>query len=100
MKREIELMLKEGVIEPSTSDWASPIALVGKKDGTVRFCADYRQLNAATQSNAYPMPRVHVDELLDCLGSSQFLTTLDLVKSYWQVPVRIADRPITAFTTP
>ena len=80
MKKEIEAMLW---IEPSMSDWASPIILIEKKDGGIRFCVDYCKLNAVTQGDAYPMPRV--DELLDQLGNSQYMTSLDLARGYWQV---------------
>ena len=98
VKKEIEAMLKDGVVEPSMSDWASPIVLIEKKDGGIRFCVDYRKLNVVTQGDAYPMPRV--DELLDQLGNSQYMTTLDLASSYWQVPVKQEDQHKTAFTTP
>ena len=98
VKKEIEAMLKDGVVEPSMSDWASPIVLIGKKDGGIRFCVDYRKLNVVTQGDAYPMPRV--DELLDQLGNSQYMTTLDLARGYWQVPVKQEDQHKTAFTTP
>ena len=98
VKMEIESMLVDGVIEPSMSDWASPIVLIEKKDGGIRFCVDYRKLNAVTQGDAYPMPRV--DELLDQLGNSQYMTTLDLARGYWQVPVKQEDQHKTAFTTP
>ena len=84
-----------GIIEPSASKWASPIVLVKKKDGTLRFCVDYRWLNSVSQADAYPMPRV--DELIDRLGGARFITTLDLTCGYWQVPV---SPPKTAFTTP
>ena len=98
VKKEIEAMFQDGVIESSISDWASPIVLIEKKDGGIRFCVDYRKLNSVTQGDAYPMPRV--DELLDQLGNSQYLTTLDLARGYWQVPVKLEDRHKTAFTTP
>ena len=60
---ELEAMLEMGVIEESNSDWVSPIAVVPKTDGSVRFCVDYRKVNAVSKFDAYPMPRV--DELLD-----------------------------------
>ncbi len=78
-------MLEMGVIEESRSDWASPIVLVPKTDGSVRFCVDYRKVNAVSKFDAYPMPRV--DELLDRLGTARFYSTLDLTKGYWQIPL-------------
>ena len=72
--------------------------LVKKKDGTLRLCVDYRRLNAVSQADAYPMPRV--DDLIDRLGMAKYITTLDLSRGYWQVPVSEASRPMTAFATP
>ena len=90
-------MEASGVIEPSASEWAAPIVLV-KKDGSLSFCVDYRKLNVVARSDAYPMPRV--DELIDKLGNASFITTLDLTRGYWQVPVEEKSRPLTAFATP
>ena len=98
VQEELQEMLADGIIEPSNSDWAAPIVLVPKKDGSLRLCVDYRRLNGVSQSDAYPMPRI--DELIDRLGGSKFITTLDLTRGYWQVPVAEADRHKTAFTTP
>ena len=94
---EIESMLKRGVIEPSSSPWASPIVLVRKKDGTTRFCVDYRRLNSATVKDSYPLPRI--DDSIDALSGSCWFSTLDLASGYWQVEVAEKDRPKTAFTT-
>ena len=91
-------MLDAGIIEPSSSEWASPIVLVNKKDGTLRLCIDYRRLNAESQMDAYPMPRI--DDLIDRLGKAKFITTLDLMRGYWQVPMASTSRHLTAFTTP
>ena len=74
-------MQKSGLIEPSTSEWASPIVLVKKKDGTLQLCVDYQKLNAVSQADAYPMPRI--DELIDRLGQARYITTLDLTRGYW-----------------
>ncbi len=86
-----------GVIEESNSDWASPIVLVPKTDGSVRFCVNYRKVNAVSKFDAYPMPRVN--ELLDRLGTARFYSTLDLTKGYWQIPLSPVSKEKTAFTT-
>ena len=91
-------MLSKGVIKPSTSPWASPIVLVKKKDGSTRFCVDYRKVNNVTRKDAYPLPRV--DDILDTLAGSQWFSTLDLISGYWQVEVKEEDREKTAFCTP
>ncbi len=98
MKQEIETMLKLEVIEPSSSEWNNPIVLVPKKDGTLRFCLDFRKLNAVSKFDPYPMPRV--DDLIEKLGSAKFLTTLDLCKGYWQIPLSPESKELTAFKTP
>ena len=76
-------MLDQGVIQPSHSPWASPIVLVRKKDGGVRFCVDYRRLNHITKLDEFPLPRI--DDTLDLLAGAQYFTTLDLASGYWQV---------------
>uniref|UniRef100_A0A8C5Q3B7 Integrase catalytic domain-containing protein n=1 Tax=Leptobrachium leishanense TaxID=445787 RepID=A0A8C5Q3B7_9ANUR len=83
IKTEVEKMLKLGVIEESHSEWNSPIVLVPKPDGSIRFCNDFRKLNCISKFDTYPMPRV--DELIERLGKARYLTTLDLTKGYWQV---------------
>ncbi|KAL0200063.1 hypothetical protein M9458_003250, partial [Cirrhinus mrigala] len=98
IEEEIQKMLKLGVIEPSRSPWFSPIVLVPKPDGTLRFCNDYRRLNEVSDFDSYPMPRV--DELLERLGRARYITTLDLTKGYWQVPLTDEAKPKTAFSTP
>ena len=70
--QELEEMERTGVIEPSTSEWAAPILLVKRKDGTLHFCVDYRHLNSVSQVDAYPMPRI--DELIDRLGKAKYIS--------------------------
>lgn len=98
VKAELDNMLKEGINEPATSPWSSPIVLVNKKDKSLRLCVDYRKLNAVSEGNAYPMPRV--DDLIDWLGQAKFISALDLSKGYWQVPIAEESKPKTAFITP
>jgi len=96
IRSECDTMLKQGVIEPSTSPWLSPVVLVRKKDGTVRFCVDYRGLNHVTAADSYPLPRI--DEVIDSLTGNVWYTVLDSRAAYWAIEVAEEDRPKTAFT--
>ena len=96
--RQLELMQNTRVIQPSTSPWASPVVLVRKKDGSHRFCVDYRRLNAVTKLDSYPLPRI--DDLLDQLAQTRYFTSLDLASGYWQIRVHQDSVPKTAFITP
>ena len=97
VEEEVQQMLKEGIIEPSEGPWASPVVLVKKKDGSIRFCIDYRKLNDLTRKDAYPIPRI--DDTLDMHSGSKYFSTLDLASGYWQVPVAAEDKEKTAFST-
>ena len=97
IQQEVLKLLKEGKIEPSKSPWGAPVVLVRKKDGTLRFCIDFRRLNDCTKKDAYPLPRI--DECLDCLSGSQWFCTLDLASGYWQVAMDPEDKEKTAFIT-
>ena len=89
-------MLKVGAICKSTIPWASPVVLVWKKDGSLRFCIDLRKLNSHTIKDAYSLPRI--EELLDCLNGAKIFTSLDLKLGYWQVLMAEDSIPYTAFT--
>ncbi|KAE9314214.1 hypothetical protein PR003_g19303 [Phytophthora rubi] len=79
--KEVDDMLSNQVIEPGEGAWGFPVVIVRKKDGSVRFCIDYRSLNAVTVKDVYPLPRV--DETLEALHGSQRFTSLDLHSGYW-----------------
>ena len=93
--RHISNMLEQKIISVSCSPWSSPVVLVKKKDGTTRFCIDYRKLNAVTRKDSYPLPRI--DDALDALSGSRYFSTLDLQSGYHQVAMHDDSKEKTAF---
>lgn len=95
---EVEKMLADKVIEPSQSEWASPIVMVLKPNGAYRFCIDFREVNRVSKRDAYPLPRM--DSILDKLRSARYISTIDLSQAYFQVSLTERSREITAFIVP
>lgn len=89
--------MDHNVIEESHSPWSAPVVLVRKKDGTHRFCVDYRRLNDVTIKDSHPLPRV--DDTLDRLSGARVFSTIDLTAGYWQIPLNPNDKEKTAFST-
>ena len=98
LKMDIDAMLEMGVIQKSSSPYASPVVIVKKSDGSNRICIDYRKLNKVTIFD--PEPMVLPEDLFAKISRSKFFTKLDFTKGYWQIPVRRCDIPKTAFVTP
>ena len=96
--KQLRSMQEAGVIQPSSSPWASPVVMVRKRDGTHRFCVDYRELNSVTKADTFPLPRI--DDLLDQLGAARYFSTLDLASGYWQIRMHPNSIEKTAFVTP
>ena len=82
--------MQQGVIEPSASPWLSPVVLVKKKDGTIRFCVDYRKLHEVTRKDSYPLPCS--GDTIEALAGSKWFSTLDIKSGYWQVEMDDRDR--------
>ena len=97
LKAQLEELLSKGFIRPSISPWGAPVLFVKKKDGSLRLCIDYRQLNRVTIRNQYPLPRI--DELFDQLQGSQVYSKIDLRSGYHQLRVQESDVPMIAFRT-
>ena len=93
----IDDMLQANIIRPSNSPWTSPIVVVDKKDGSKRFCVDYRELNKRTTLSSLPL--LKIDDLLASLGKAKYFTCLDLKSGYWQVAADEKDKEKTAFTS-
>ncbi|XP_068225197.1 uncharacterized protein [Palaemon carinicauda] len=98
LKKETDFLLQHGFAEPSISPWASPCVLVEKPDGSYRLCTDFRRLNEVTVSDSYPLPRV--DDLIDQVSNAVYVSKIDLLRGYYQVPLADNTKPLTAFTTP
>ena len=95
---ELKTMVKNDVIEPCYSPWASPVVLVKKKNGTLRFCVDYRKINEVTKKDVYPLPLI--EDTTHVMAGMQYFSVMDLKTGYWQVAVDEKDRDKTAFITP
>jgi hypothetical protein len=94
---EIQRMMRAGVIEPATSECSSPVLLVPKPDGSMRFCIDYRRLNTVTVRDSYLLPRM--DDCIDSIGDASVFSTLDCNSGYWQIPVSPEYKEKTTFTS-
>lgn len=98
LNKELDSMIELGVVEPSHSPWCSPVLLVKKSSGEYRFCFDGRKLNAVTKHDSYPLPRV--DRILSMLRDAKFISSIDLRKAFWQIPLDESSKEKTAFAIP
>jgi hypothetical protein len=96
-RKQIEYLLEHKFIRPSESPYGAPVLFAPKKDGSLRFCIDYRWLNKKTVRNQYPLPLP--EEMFDRLGGAKVFSKIDLKSGYWQIPVREGDIQKTAFKT-
>jgi hypothetical protein len=97
LKVQLQELLDKGFIWPSNSPWGAPVLFVKKKDGTLRLCIDYRQLNKVTVKNRYPLPRI--DDLFDQLKGARVFSKIDLRSGYHQLRIKEQDIQKTAFRT-
>ena len=97
LKTQLQELLDKGFVRPSVSPWGAPVLFVKKKDGTLRMCIDYRQINKVTVKNKYPLPRI--EDLFDQLRGASVFSKKDLRSGYYQLRVKEVDVPKTAFRT-
>src|SRR5215467_7729817 len=97
LKKQLQDLLEKGFIRPSHSPWGAPVLFVKKKDGSMRLCIDYRELNKMTIKNRYPLPRI--DDLFDQLKGASVFSKIDLRSGYHQLRVKETDVAKTAFRT-
>ena len=97
LKAELQELLKHGIIEEKPSEWASPIVMVPKKDGSKRLCVDFRKINTVAKCPAYPIPKIQ--DIFNALQGSKYFTSIDLAKGFWQIGLSPDSQPKTSFTT-
>ncbi|KAA3482976.1 Retrotransposon protein [Gossypium australe] len=97
LKSQLQELIDRGFARPSFSPWGAPVLFVKKKDGTIRMCIDYQQLNKVTIKNKYPLPRI--DDLFDQLKGATVFSEIDLRSGYYQLRVKESDVPKTVFRT-
>ena len=97
VREEVEKMLRAGIVKHANSAWSFPVVIARKKDGSPRFCVDYRQLNERIKPSRWPIP--HIEEIFDELRGSHVFTTLDLFSGYWQIKMEESQKDITTFAT-
>jgi len=97
LKDQLQELLDSGFIRPSMSSWGAPVLFVKKKDGSMRLCIDYRELNKVTIKNRYPLPRI--DDLFDQLQGASVFFKIDLRSGYYKLKIKPDDIPKTAFRT-
>ncbi|WVZ49816.1 hypothetical protein U9M48_001142 [Paspalum notatum var. saurae] len=97
LKKQLDELLEKGLIRCSVSPWGAPVLFVKKKDGSMRLCIDYRELNAVTLKSKCPLPRI--DDLLDQLKGAKYFSKIDLVSGYHRIKIHEEDIPKTAFVT-
>ena len=95
LEKELEFMLQHDLVRQAYSEWSSPVTLQPKPDGRVRLCGDFRKVNALSKSDTYPLPRV--DDSVDRIGAATYITKVDLMKGYWQVPLTPRAQEIASF---
>ena len=97
VQEELEKMLAQDIIEPAVSEWCSPVTLVRKADNTIRFCVDYRKVNAVTRKDAFPLPRI--EDCIEAIGNSKYVSKIDCLKGFWQIPLTPRARDVSCFAT-
>ena len=98
LQDEVKYLLENDFIEPSQSNYSSPCILVPKSNGTYRMCTDDRKVNSVTNTDSFPIPRI--DDCIDKVGNSKYVTKFDLLKGFWQVPLTDRAKEVSAFATP
>jgi hypothetical protein len=98
LSAEVKYLLQNELVSGSNSPWSSPCIMVPKSDNSMRFCTDFRKVNAVTKTDSYPIPRM--DDCIDRVGRAKFVSKFDLMKGYWQVPLTKRAVEVSAFVTP
>ena len=100
IEEQIQTLVRQGLLEPSTARWTSPVILVKKKDGSWRLCGDFRKLNSGTKPQAFPLPRL--EDVWDILGDkhASIYSVCDISAAYWQIPMHPDNKEKTSIVTP